>query len=84
MTAPAASPAGAVSAPAASPTGAASAPAPSPSTVVSAASPSPAPVAAAPAGRASGLAGDGNRYPGPYFRGKADAPVRLDEWGDFQ
>jgi hypothetical protein len=30
------------------------------------------------------LTGDGKTYPGPYFIGKPDAPLRLDEFSDFQ
>ena len=46
-----------------------------------AAAPSPAApisVAAAPA------PGDGRTHPGPYFLGRANAPVTLDEYADFQ
>jgi hypothetical protein len=29
-------------------------------------------------------AGDGNTHPGPYFLGRSDAPVVLEEYADFQ
>lgn len=42
----------------------------------------PAPQGAPPAGVA--LADAGNTYPGPFFRGRADAPITIDEHADFQ
>jgi cytoskeletal protein RodZ len=41
-----------------------------------AASTEPRPVAAA--------VGDGRTHPGPYFLGRPDAPVTIDEYADFQ
>jgi hypothetical protein len=37
-------------------------------------------LATAPLGQAS----DGSSYPGPYFLGRAEAPVVLEEYADFQ
>lgn len=54
-------------------------------TAASAPSPSPAAAdssAASPVAVSIALA-DGRTHPGPYFLGKADAPVTLDEYADF-
>jgi hypothetical protein len=43
--------------------------------------------AAAPGPAASSVAfalADGRSHPGPYFLGRADAPIVLDEYADFQ
>lgn len=42
---------------------------------------SPAPQAPA---AAVAVTGDGQTYPGPYFKGQADAPVTIEEYADFQ
>lgn len=39
-------------------------------------------VAAAPSVPAPGVSG--NSYPGPYFKGNANAPLTLEEYADFQ
>jgi hypothetical protein len=44
----------------------------------------PSATAVAPAGRSVAAAGDGRTYPGPFFLGRADAPVTIDEYADFQ
>ena len=47
--------------------------------------PQPPGLAAPVAGvTAQALTGDGGTYPGPYFVGRPDAPVRVDEFSDFQ
>lgn len=43
-----------------------------------------APAATVPASATSPVTGDGQSYPGPYFRGRADAPVTIEEYADFQ
>lgn len=45
------------------------------------ASPGAAPAPSEPVGGASS---DGGTYPGPFFLGRADAPVTIDEYADFQ
>jgi hypothetical protein len=59
------------------------APTTAPAAVV-AASTTPAPAASAPSREPAASPGDGRTYPGPYFLGRAAAPVTIDEYADFQ
>jgi len=53
-------------------------------TTASASAPSSTAGASPAASPATVALADGRVYPGPYFLGKADALVTLDEYADFQ
>ncbi len=65
--------------------GLACAPASGPTTTT-VAPPAPAVAAPKPGVTSAGvlLTGDGRTAPGPYYLGRPDAPVTLDEYADFQ